>query len=159
MICGTLYFIRWQPKKLRSHVREFQWQVYATEVVTVGSTSHDASHEIGHRRFHPCDHVGTAPYIRAMRCTASLPWISPQLGNAFGSQHDAEKWVPVQGFIQRLQEISWTRKCLLTISGHVIEGQDLVSGASAFSSFWRLWIKGGFTWRHGITMSLHFLFH
>lgn len=56
VIRRALDLIRRQPQELRSAVREFQRQIRASRMVSVGATSHHASHKIGHRRFHTREH-------------------------------------------------------------------------------------------------------
>lgn len=56
VIRRALYLVRRQSQELRSGVREFQRQIRAAGMVSVGTTSHHTSHKIGHRRFHPREH-------------------------------------------------------------------------------------------------------
>ncbi|MEJ1277267.1 hypothetical protein NN561_008180 [Cricetulus griseus] len=68
VVCATLHLILRQPEELRPTVREAQGQVRATAaaaaVLGAGAASHDAAHEIGHRRFHPSEHIIPAPGSR-----------------------------------------------------------------------------------------------
>lgn len=71
VIRRALDLVRRQSQELRSAVREFQRQIRAAGMVTVGATSHHTSHKIGHRRFHPREH--DPAWVQATRLREFTP--------------------------------------------------------------------------------------
>lgn len=71
VIRRALDLVRRQSQELRSAVREFQRQIRAAGMVTVGATSHHTSHKIGHRWFHPREH--DPAWVQATRLREFTP--------------------------------------------------------------------------------------
>lgn len=57
MVCRALNLIRRESQELRPAVRKFHGQLGAIDMFSAGVARHDASHEIGHGRFHSGEHV------------------------------------------------------------------------------------------------------
>lgn len=73
VIRRTLDLVWRQSQKVRSGVREFQRQIRAAGMVSVGATGHHTSHEIGYRRLHPREHGPAAAWVQAMRLRECHP--------------------------------------------------------------------------------------
>lgn len=82
VIRRTLDLVWRQSQEVRSGVREFQRQIRAAGMVSVGATGHHTSHEIGYRRLHPREHCPAAAWVQAMRlreCHPTPPHTHPPL--------------------------------------------------------------------------------
>lgn len=73
VIRRTLDLVWRQSQEVRSGVREFQRQIRAAGMVSVGATGHHTSHEIGYRRLHPREHGPAAAWVQAMRLRECHP--------------------------------------------------------------------------------------